>query len=357
MDAVLADVTSAFRSLLKRPAFAVTAIATLALGIGATAAIFSVVNAVLLRPLPYSEPARLVHIWQDMRNRNVTDFPWPPGDFHDLRERVTMFDGVAGLSTGRQVIAAADGHGEATQLRLGNATPNLFRILGARMALGSDFTDADGTPPPPQAATGAPAGPPATPPPPPRTILSHEFWRRHFGGDQRVVGSVVSVGDLRFEVVGVLEPGFELLFPPGINIERLPDVWTPLRVNFAEGSRINVFMRVIGRLKPGVSIDKAQGEVDAIAADLRSRFTIKQTAGVYLRLEPIHADLVADVRPAILALMGAVSFVLLIACANVANLLLVRAAAARAGASFDRCSSRACSLPAPRPWPVLHWPG
>ena len=326
MDSFRTDVVSGFRSLTKRPAFALTAIATLALGIGATAAIFSVVNAVLLRPLPYSEPARLVHIWNDLRNRNVSDFAWPPPDFHDLRASVTMFDGVGALSTGRQVIASPDGQGEAMQLRFGQATPNLFRLLGARVAIGTDFTDADGTPFTPQSPP-APGAAPSAPPPPPRAILSHEFWQRQFGGKREIVGTVVTVGEnIRFEVVGILEPGFELLFPPGINVERLPDVWTPLRINFAEGSRINVFLRVIGRLKPGVSIEAAQGEVDAVAADLRSKFPLKQTAGVHFRLEPIHKDLVADVRPAILALMGAVSFVLLIACANVANLLLVRAA-------------------------------
>jgi putative ABC transport system permease protein len=332
MSAFLADAAYGLRTFRKHPAFAVTAIATLALGIGATAAIFSVVNAVLLQPLPYSEPSRLVHIWQDMRNRNVQDFPWPPADFHDLRTSATMFEGVSGLATGRQVVVREDG--ETEQIRTGTATPNLFRVLGARVALGNDFTDADGTPPPPQqppapAPAGAPAAPAAAPapPPPPRTILSHEFWRRRFGGDPKIVGSVVQLGPQRFEVIGVLEPGFELLFPPNINIERLPDVWTPLRVNFAAGSRINVFLRVVGRLKPGVSVADAQGQVDALAASLRAQFPIKQTAGVYLRVEPMDTDLVADVRPAILALMGAVSFVLLIACANVANLLLVRAAA------------------------------
>ena len=125
----------------------------------------------------------------------------------------------------------------------------------------------------------------------------------------------------------MLEPGFELLFPPGTNIERAPDLWTPLRVDFAAGSRVNVFLRVIARLGPGVSPAEAQGEADAVAAGLRAQFPIKQTAGVHLRVESMHEDLVADVRPAILALMGAVTFVLLIACANVANLLLIRAAA------------------------------
>ena len=344
MDTFLADVTTGLRALIKRPAFAITTIGTLALGIGATAAIFSVVNAVLLEPLPYRDPSRLVHIWTDMRSRNVTDFPWPPADFHDLRQQATKFESVAALSTGRQVIAGVNG-AEAEHLRTGNATPNLFRLLGANVILGRDFTDADGTPlpPPPQAAqpAGAPqgrgAGPgaggpppaqatPAPPPPAPLTIISYEFWQRRFGGDPNVVGRVATIGDIRFDVIGVLEPGFELLFPPGSNIERVPDLWTPMRINFAEGSRINVFLRVIGRLGSGVSLADAQGEADAIVAELRSRFPIKQTAGVHWRLEPMHKDLVAEVRPTIVALMGAVCFVLLIACANVANLLLVRAA-------------------------------
>jgi len=331
MEALLSDLAFAARTFRKQPAFALTAIATLALGIGATAAIFSVTNAVLLRPLPYKQPDRLVHVWHDLRNRNVTRFPWAPADFHDLRSNATMFDGVAALTTGRQVIVPPGGQGDAEQIRTGNTTPNLFRLLGARIAYGRDFTDEDGVPPPPQAAAPAGAGqtqaPAAGPPPaPPRLILSYEFWRRHFGGNPSIVGTVATLGTNKVEIVGILEPGFELLFPPGINIERAPDIWTPLRINFAAGSRINVGPRVIGRLKQGVTIDDAQQEVETIAADLRKQFPIKQTAGFHLRLEPMHEDLVADVRPVILTLMGAVCFVMLIACANVANLLLVRAA-------------------------------
>jgi putative ABC transport system permease protein len=328
MRHLITDVTYAMRSFRKKPAFAITAIGALGLGIGATAAIFSVVDAVLLTPLPYQAPARLVHVWQDMRNRNVSDFPWPPADFHDFRVQTTSFEGIAALATDREVIPAGSGYGEAELLRTGIATPNLFRVLGTRILMGSDFADADGTPIP---AQGGPAG--DAPPvaegsaPPPRTILSYQFWQRRFGGDPATVGSVVHLGDQPFEVIGVLEPGFELLFPPGINIERMPDLWTPLRVDFAAGSRINVFLRVIARLKPGVSRARAQGEAETVAAGLRAQFPIKQTAGTHLRVEPMHEDLVADVRPAILALMGAVTFVLLIACANVANLLLIRAAA------------------------------
>jgi putative ABC transport system permease protein len=328
MGAFTSDVLYAARTLRKQPAFAITAIATLALGIGSTAAIFSVVNAVLLQPLPYREPHRLVHVWNDLKNRNVTRFPWAPADFHDLRTQATTFDEVAALTTGRLVIVAEGGQGQAEQLRTGNATPNIFRMLGARVVHGRDFADADGVPPPPPPAAAAGA-PPAqnAPQPPPKGILSYEFWQRRFGGDPTIVGTVVALGDqFRLEVVGVLEPGFEMLFPPGINIERAPEVWTPMRVDFAAGSRVNVAPRVIGRLKEGTSLLQAQEQVDAIAADLRRQFPIKQTAGFHLRLEPMHQDLVADVRPVILALMGAVCFVMLIACANVANLLLVRAA-------------------------------
>ena len=324
MTSFLTDVAYAVRTFAKRPAFAVTAIGTLALGMGATMAIFGVVNAVLLRPLPYQDPGKLVHIWEDMRNRSVPDFPWPPADFADLRAQASRFESIAALTTGRQVFVGSGGSDDVDQVRTGAATPNLFRLLGARMVLGSDFTDADGAPLPQQSR---PNGSSAQPRTSPRTILSYQFWQRRFGADPRVVGRVVRLGDHQFDVIGVLEPGFELLFPPNTNVERVPDFWTPLRVDFAAGSRMDGFLKVIGRLKPDVSLADAQGEVDALAADLRARFPIKQTSGVYLRVERMDTDLVSDVHASIVALMGAVTFVLLISCANVANLLLVRAAA------------------------------
>ena len=327
MTSFLSDLSYAARTFLKKPAFPVTAILTLALGIGAAAAIFSVVNAVLLRPLPYDRPDRLVHIAHDLKARNVEDFPWAPADFHDLRVTQTAFEAVAGLATGRQVFPV-EGRAEVEQVRTGAATPNLFRLLGTRIALGNDFTDADGAPlpPQPQPAPGAQPGTPPAPPPPPKTILSYEFFQRRFGGNPAVVGTVARFGPQPFEIIGVLEPGFEILYPPGLNIEPTPDLWTPIRVDFAAGSRTNVFLRVIGRLKDGVDMSQAQRDVDTLAADLRNRFPIKQTAGFHLRLERMHDDLVKEVRPTIIALMGAVTFVLLIACANVANLLLIRAA-------------------------------
>ena len=333
MGLFLGDVAYSLRTLRKHPGFALTAIITLALGIGATTAIFSVVNAVLLRPLPYLEPDRLVRVSSDMRNRNVIDFPIAPGDFHDLRERMTLFDGIAAFVTGRAVITPA-GDSQAQQIRTGQTTPGLFGLLGARMAMGRDFTEAEGTPPPALAPPPGPAqnaAPPATgpqPPPPARpAILSYEFWQRRFGGDRAILNQVVDLGGPQFEIVGVLAPGFELLLPPSTNTEVVPDVWTAMRANFATASRINVSLRVIGRLKPDASIEQAQGQLDVLGKELRGRFPIKETAGVHFRLTPMAKDLVADVRPGVLALMGAVLFVLLIACANVANLMLVRASA------------------------------
>ena len=322
----LREVRLALRSFLKQPGFAVTAIVTLALGIGATSAIFSVVYAVLLRPLPYDDPNRLVEVCHDLRARDVVDFPFAPADFHDLRQTATLFESIAALQTGRQIITGANGQPE--QIRTGATTPNLFRMLGARVAEGRDFVDADGTPlpPPPQPDPNAPpVQQPA--PPPPAAILSHEFFERRFGGDRKIVDTVVDLGGPRVHVVGVLEPGFEVLLPPNLNVERRPDMWVAMRQNFAAGSRTNVSLRVVGRLKPGVTLDQAQAQVESLAAELRKQFPIKQTAGYYLRLEPLHKDLVADVKDTLVALMGGVVFVLLIACANVANLLLVRASA------------------------------
>ena len=332
MSNLLQDIGFALRTLVKRPAFAITAIATLGLGIGVTTAIFSVVNAVLLEPLPYKDPATLVHIAADMRARNVEDFPHAPADFADIRAQGTMFEGIAGLVTGRQVFTTENG--DAELIRNGGATPNLFRVLGTRIVEGRDFRDEEGNPPaPPQGPQGAPGAQAGPPPPqaPQPAIISYEFWQRRFGGRRDVLDTIVSFGPPpvpRFQIVGVLEPGFELLYPPNVtNIERNVDLWTPLTVDFAAGSRINVFLRIVARLKPGVTLEAAQGQADAIAAELRKLVPIKATSDLRFRVVPMHEDLVADVRPSILALMGAVIFVLLIACANVANLLLVRAAA------------------------------
>lgn len=326
MHNVRRDVAFAIRSLLKSPVFTLTALVTIALGIGATTAIFSVVNTVLLRPLPYDHRDRLAFVTGDMSARNVLDFPMAPADFADLRETVKSFDEVAGLTTFQQPMF--DDRGEARMVRVAGVTPNIFRTLGAQVVVGRDFIDQDGAPlgPAPGGAGNAPPVPnqPAQPPPPAVAILSHEFWSQQFGSDTSVVGRIVPLGNASIEVAGVLEPGVELLWFEGSGVERRPEVYTAMRQNFAAGSRVNVFLRAVGRLAPGVTPSAAQQEVNALVADLRQRFPIKETAGVVWRVEPMLDYLVANTRQSLWTLLGAVAFVLLIACANVANLLLVR---------------------------------
>ena len=322
MDLLTKDFVHAARALRKSPTFALTAIFTIALGIGASATIFSVVNTVLLQPLPYQGADRLVYIWADLRNRNVFDFLSPPGDVQDLNQQTTMFDGVAGVFTGR-VFLRAEGS-EPEQVAMAGVMTNFFAVLGARMALGRDFQadDAVFIPQPPPTPGAAP------PPPQPVIIISHRLWQRRYGSDPSIIGRTIPWGNNnRALIIGVLEPGVELLFPPGVSMERLPDVFIAPRFDFVGGNRANVSLRIIARLQPGATIEQAQAEVDQIAADLRKRFATKQSAGLHFRVEPMHQGLVLDVQPAIVALMGAVIFVLLVACANVANLLLVRSGA------------------------------
>jgi len=257
------------------------------------------VNAVLLKPLPYQDPERLVDIWADLRNRNVVDFASPPGDVYDLQQQGTLFEGIAGVQTGRTFLRAEGV--EPEQVATAGVTTNFFRVLGARMALGRDFEASDAAlppaPPAPQPGVTAP------PPPPVIAIISHRLWQRRYGSDHSIVGQVIRIGNTgRAHVIGVLEPGVELLFPPGVPIE--PDVFTAPRFDFINASRINVSLRMVARLKDGVTLEQAQAQADQVAAGLRERFAVKQGSGVHFRIEPMLAGLVADVRPAIVALMG-----------------------------------------------------
>jgi predicted permease len=312
------------RSLRKSPAFALTAVLTIALGIGASTAIFSVMNAVLLKPLPYRQPNKLAIVWGNLRARRMPNFPFSGPDFDDVRRGIPAFESVAGVSTFRGVVTGDNATSEPIQSAL--VTPNFFRTMGAKIASGRDFTDSDGAPAPapPPAPPGAPAAVPP-PGPPIMAILSHEFWQRRFGGDASIVGRSIDTGGNKVEVVGILAPNFQLLFPPKANVDRTPDIWQAARIDFTTGNRNNVFLRVVARLKPTSSFSDAQNQLDSLASDLRGRFPIKKTANFTMDLDPMQANLVADVKPAIVALMGAVTFLLLIACANVANLLLVRA--------------------------------
>jgi len=324
MYSLFKDLAYAVRGLRKNLGFAIVATITIALGVGACTAIFSVVNAVLLRPLPYADARRLVIVWGELRTRNVKDWPFAPPDYRDVKMQSTaVFEDLAGfIPAGRTPFS--EQNGEPEQIQAGAATPNVFKVLGARILVGRDFTDDDATPQSPAPAAGQGPAPPRLPA---IAIISHGFWVRRFGGDPQVVGKSVDLGNGRAQIVGVLSPDFELLFPPRANVERVPDMWTAARINYETANRNNVSLRLIGRLEPGITVQQAQSEVDRIAADLRKTFPTKQTAGLHFNVVPMFEDIVSGVRPAILSLMAAVAFVLLIACANVANLLVVRASA------------------------------
>jgi predicted permease len=315
------DLMYAVRSLRKTPVFLITAVVTIALGIGASTAIFSVTNAVLLRPLPYKDADRLVVMGGDMRTRTTYDVPLSAENYADLRNATTSaFEDFGAVFTFRNVIPRQDGTPE--QVHMAQVTPNFFRMMGAKIEAGRDFNDSDATPQPPP-PTGAP--PNAVPPLPNIAILSHDYWQRRFGGDRSIFGHPLPTGGPAPPlVVGVLEPGFELLFHPGAQIEQHPDLWIAARLTYDNRNRNGYFLRPVGKLKSGVTLDRANEAAELASADIRKNFPIYQTGNFHFRLAPMHQYLVSEVRPAIIALMGAVSFLLLIACANVANLLLVR---------------------------------
>jgi len=316
------DFVHAARLLRKNPVFTVTAVATIALGIGASTAIFSVTNAVLLSPLPYKNAETLVLACGDMTRRGVRDFPFSNADFIDLRNGTkSSFEDIAGVFSGRGTLPREDGTLEQASFAI--VTTNFFRLLGRKVVAGRDFNDDDGTPqnaPPAGAATQA-----QQPPTPPNVILSYEYWQRRFGGNRAVIGTRLPPPGQGSLVVGVLEPHSQLLFPADMNQELTPDVWLANRLAYDAANRNNVSMQVVARLKPGVTVQRAQSQADTVVAESRRNFIIHATSGWTIRIEPMQKNLVDQVRPTILVLMGAVIFLLLIACANVANLLLVRA--------------------------------
>ena len=318
------DFLYALRSLLKSPVFALTAIVTIALGIGSSTAIFSVANAVLLRKLPYKDPERLVFDISDMRRRNVKDFPVSNAILIDFQNgSKTLYDSIAAVFTGRQIFPQADGAPE--QIHWAQVTTNFFQTMGGKIVAGRDFNQDDGVP---QPVAAQPTNPNAIAPPrlPQMAIISYEFWQRRFGGDPSIIGKPIpGIPQAQIIVAGVVAPHFELYFPSDADEERSPDIWYAARIPYDNANRMNVSYRMIGRLKDGVTLDQAQSSADQIAADMRRQYLIQNTSGFALRVEPLQQHVVEEVRPAILALTGAAIFLLLIACANVANLLLVRA--------------------------------
>lgn len=318
-DSLRQDLHYALRALWKSPGFAAIAVLTIGLGIGANTAIFSVVRAVLLRPLPYAEPDRLSYVWADLTTRGVKNWPISPPILEDMRDQASSFDGLAGIITGQISLTGDDA--EPMQVEFGNMTPNMFSLLGVTPFLGRDFTDDDAAP----IALNA-QGQPNQPPPPGAVMLSYDLWENRFGADREILGRTITLGGGPAEVIGVMPAGFKLFVPPDSGLSADIDLWMTPRINVATWpSRANVIWSVVGRLAAGAAIEQAQAEMDAIAARQREMDSIHETVGYELEIIPMQLDVTEQVRPTLLALLGAVGFVLLIACANVSNLLLVRA--------------------------------
>ncbi len=301
---MLTDLRYALRILIKAPVFAVIAILTLALGIGANSAIFSVIDTVLLRPLPFKNPDEITMVWARYANDtgfhgNVHSFP----DYVDLRDQNRSFSSLAAYTRTAGTLAQAD---DAQALEGVAITPEIFDVLGVPPLLGRGFTQEEAK------EEGARV-----------VVLTYPLWKKAFGGDPKILGQQVTLSARSHTVIGVMPPDWK--FP--IEDEHI-DYVVPLQYLTAAtlNNRGAHFLSVVGRLKPGVGKKQAEAELSAIAGRLSKQYPDTNLNFTGIAVVTLHSDVVGDVRPALIILLGAVALVLLIACANVANLLLARAA-------------------------------
>ena len=307
MDSIVNDVRFTLRMFRKKPGFTLVAVLTLALGIGANTAIFSVVNATLLRPLPFAEPERVVMVWGYLARiaQTADRLPSSSGNFVSLRDQNHSLEKLAAFrSWGWQLT----GGGEPELLRGARVSSDFFQAVGASPTLGRTFTNEEDQP------NRAPVA-----------IISHSLWRRHFAADPQVIGKTMTLTGQTVMVVGVMPPGFQ--FPgganmiPGLQFALDNDVWMPLALTDEEKQNQGTMnLALIGRLKPGVASSQAETELRALQQSLPLG-----TIGYTLNVVPLHQQMVGKIRKLLLVLLATVAFVLLIACANIANLLLVRA--------------------------------
>jgi putative ABC transport system permease protein len=303
IETVLQDTRFALRMLQKNPGFTAVAVLTLALGIGANTAIFSVVYAVVLKPLPYAESHQLFNVFEARPQDGISGTGWSHASFAELRQQNRIFSEMAGSQKHQLTLT---GRGEPSVVNTSVVTPELFSLFGEKPLAGRLFFSEDGKP-------GAP----------PVVLLSENLWRGPFGADPNIIGNSINLDKRPFTVIGILPAAFR--FPLVTESEQ---VWIPLVQDPLFGSwmdrRGGHWLQVTGRLKPGISMAQAQSELDAMSARFAKEFPAEND-GWKIRMVPLQQMIVGEVQSPLLVLLGAVGLVLLIACANIANLLLTRA--------------------------------
>jgi putative ABC transport system permease protein len=293
------DLRYALRMLAKNPGFTIVAVIALALGIGANSAIFSVVNTVLLQPLPYKDSDRLVMVWEDASKHGYPRDTPAVANYIDWRDQNQVFEGMAAIADQSFNLTGA---GDPERLEGRRVSANLFSLLGVDPQLGRAFANEEDQPNSNRVA-----------------IISHRLWQRRFGSDANIVGKALTLNGESVTVVGVMPSQFQ--FPT-----REDELWVPIAFTQAEAaSRRRHYLQVVARLKPEVTVERAQSEMTTIAMRLQQQYPEANT-DLGAVVVPLHEQVVGDIKPALMVLLGAVGLVLLIACANVANLLLARAA-------------------------------
>ncbi|HEX6820441.1 MAG TPA: ABC transporter permease [Candidatus Sulfotelmatobacter sp.] len=307
LEMLLQDLHYGARMLVKHPSFTMVAVLTLALGMGATTAIFSVVDAVLLQPLPFRDPSRLVVVWENSLAQNHPHNVAAPANFLDWENQNTVFEGMTAMA---DTSANLTGSGNPQQIVIGNVTPGFMSVVGVNPILGSGFS-------PDNWKEGNDNV----------VLLDHGFWKERFGGDPGIVGRTIELNGKPVIVVGVAPKDFTFFIKDGTLTGSRPQMWSPWAVPKDWGDRkqgVGRYLTVLGRMKPGVTLAQAQDQMSTIASRLQQEYPLTN-AHWGATVVSIREQLSGDRRPALLTLFCAVAFVLLIACANVSSLLLARA--------------------------------